>query len=95
MGEKPTPKHTIDRIDGTKGYSPENCRWATMVEQGNNVSRNRRIEVNGKSLTYAQWARELGASRHTIRERLLNGWPPEKAVSIPANHGNKWLGYSN
>lgn len=36
MGPKPTPKHTIDRIDGDKGYSPDNCRWATPKEQRQN-----------------------------------------------------------
>lgn len=35
MGLKPTPRHTLDRIDPDKGYYKENCRWATFAEQHN------------------------------------------------------------
>lgn len=45
MGPKPTPKHTLDRKDNNKGYSPDNCKWATRLEQ----SINKRLSKQNKS----------------------------------------------
>ena len=45
MGVRPSPEHTLDRIDGTKGYSLDNCRWATRTEQ----CLNRKIFANNNT----------------------------------------------
>lgn len=36
VGERPSPQHTLDRVDGSKCYAPDNVRWATREEQNKN-----------------------------------------------------------
>ena len=43
MGKRPSPKHTIDRIDNNGNYELSNCRWVTMKEQNNNKRSIRKI----------------------------------------------------
>lgn len=70
MGNRPSPEHTLDRIDGTKGYSKENCRWATKKEQSANLKSNRNINYNGKTMNLSQWARELNMPVSTLGIKL-------------------------
>lgn len=81
MGNKPTPRHTIDRINNDLGYSPENCRWATPKEQSLNTRRNVFFEFNGKRLTVSEWSEETGISRSCINHRLERGWGIERTLT--------------
>jgi hypothetical protein len=66
MGERPTPRHSLDRKDSEKGYSPENCRWATPKEQQQNTRRSiaKRARETGEAL--------MAAYDHTRSKAKLN-----------------------
>lgn len=81
MGEPPTNQHTIERLDFNKGYSKENCKWATIKEQANNKRSNRLITAFGETKNLQQWADETGIKRETIARRLNNGWNIERALT--------------
>lgn len=70
MGDKPTPAHTLDRIDGSKDYSPDNCRWATPEEQGTNRSTTVWVELGGLSLPFSKWLDHLGVDQSAAYERI-------------------------
>lgn len=74
----------IDRIDNDKGYSPENCRWATRIENVNNRECNVKLTYDGITKTVNEWARELKMSDRTLRSRLNQlGFTVEQALTTP------------
>lgn len=86
MGERPSPKHSIDRIDTNGNYGPGNCRWATDAQQSRNMRSNHFIAHNGKFMVVTDWAKEIGMNRSTLSRRLCAGWPVEEALHRPIAH---------
>jgi hypothetical protein len=80
MGEVPEGM-SIDRIDVSGPYGPENCRWTTMKQQQRNRKNNVKLVIEGEEKTIAEWAESEGAAKEaTIRRRVVMGWSPKQSV---------------
>lgn len=83
MGVRPTPEMTIDRLDSNKDYSLDNCRWATMQEQGGE-NRNGLCPITVGGVYFpsrASACKHFGVQTSVAFMRIAAGIPPEVAVS--------------
>lgn len=72
MGERPDG-HTLERIDNSKGYSKDNCTWATCEQQSRNTRQNKFITYDGKTMCMMDWSKETGIPYATIQDRRRKG----------------------
>lgn len=82
MGPRPNGT-SIDRIDNSKGYSPDNCRWAGTVAQARNKRNNRWVTINGVRKMARDWCQEFRMSRFTFYKRLKDGMSDVEALTTP------------
>ena len=80
IGQAPSPKHSVDRIDNDRGYEPGNVRWATASQQSRNTSRT--IRVNGECLKDV--CERDGINYARVLQRIRKGATIEQAMSPTA-----------
>lgn len=83
VGLRPSPEHSIDRIDNDKGYEPGNVRWATRIEQRRNSSQIHILTARGESKSMIEWSESVGIRYGTLCTRIRKGWNTETAIFSP------------
>lgn len=83
MGQRPSPGHSLDRIDPFGDYEPRNVRWATKSQQAQNIRKVQRIEWKGERRTPREWEGFTGIAHTEISKRLKRGWSIDRALTQP------------
>lgn len=76
----------LDRRDNDKGYSPDNCRWITHIENNLNRSNTTYVYYNGERLPLAKVCSDLALSKadyRNVRDRVSRGWNIHDAITKP------------
>ncbi len=94
MGEPPTKRHSLDRINNNGDYCKSNCRWATSQTQCRNKRTNHIISYDGKTQCLIVWAKELDMESSLLRYRLKH-WSIEKSLTTPVRKRKKTNEYND
>lgn len=82
MGERPAGM-TLDRKDGSKGYSKDNCKWSSKKDQSRNRKSNHLIVTPLGEMCIAEAAEMYGINKRTLSNRINNGWNVDRAIHEP------------
>jgi hypothetical protein len=85
MGDPPSDKHQINRINNNGGYLIENCDWVLSKDNCRNTRWNNNLTFKGETKTVAEWAEVTGIRDSTLRTRLSLGWSVERTLTTPVN----------
>ena len=80
MGERPTDKHVLSRINNDGGFELSNCKWATKKEHSNNRRNTKYLTVDGKTKTLSEWSEISGTKPSILHGRLRRSWSHKEAI---------------
>lgn len=83
VGPRPSPQHSIERIQNEHHYEPGNVKWATRAEQMRNRRANTYLTLNGVTMCLVDWCAQVNKRPSTVCERLKAGWSVEDALTRP------------
>jgi hypothetical protein len=83
MPPRPSPKHSIDRINTNGNYEPTNCKWSTAAEQMRNRRNNVLVTINGETKCLKDWSLSSGINAKTLQKRIWSNWPEDQLLSPP------------
>lgn len=81
VGKKPSPLHSIDRIDVNGNYEPQNVRWATTEEQSRNKRNTVQVVYKGKKMSLSEFAQHIGMNFQRVNQRWQRGWSTERIAA--------------
>lgn len=95
LGHGYSEELTIDRIDSNKGYSPDNCRWATKKEQTDNRECTNMFTYKGQTHTLTEWACIYGHNEATLWCRIYRyGFSFEEAIKATGDKRVRMITYN-
>lgn len=87
MGPRPSSRHTLDRRDNNKGYTPDNCRWVEHKVQARNKRNNRLVSFMGRKISLAEACELADAPYGRVVQRMRRGEIFEQAIQEGSRRG--------
>lgn len=96
VGPRPHQTWSLDRIEPTGSYSPDNVRWASKTTQSRNRTNSISLTYDGVTLHLMEWSERIGVPANTLRIRKRQGWSDEEIIDgkrsavLPPRHYQKY-----